>query len=85
VKQLADKIRSAEHLVVFTGAGVSTSARIPDFRGPKGVWTLKQKGKLPNLEITIEQAMPTKCHMALVELQNQNIMKFLISQNVDGK
>lgn len=59
VKQLADLIRNAKHCVVFTGAGISTSAKIPDYRGPKGVWTLRDRGETAKMEITLSQALPT--------------------------
>ncbi len=36
---LAKLIEHSWHIVVFTGAGISTESGIPDFRSPGGVWS----------------------------------------------
>jgi NAD-dependent SIR2 family protein deacetylase len=84
-QQLVDMIRKSKHFIVFTGAGVSTAAGIPDFRGPQGVWTLRAQGRQKDIKaVNTLQAVPTPTHMALVELQNRGILTYLISQNCDG-
>ncbi|KAI0425473.1 NAD-dependent deacetylase sirtuin-7 [Xylaria sp. FL1042] len=66
---LVELIRKSKHVIVCTGAGVSTSAGIADFRGPNGVRTLRAQGKQAQNRKSTLQPIPTPTHMALVELQ----------------
>ena len=39
ISELVTLVLEASYCVVHTGAGISTAAGIPDFRGKGGVWT----------------------------------------------
>jgi hypothetical protein len=79
------QIRDAAKLVVFTGAGISTAAGIPDFRGPQGVWTLQRKGlPLPKLHTSFVYAKPSLTHQALLGLLQSGKLQYICSQNVDS-
>lgn len=85
IEQVGNWIRESKYLVVFTGAGISTASGLPDFRGPDGIWTRRDKGLKPKPMIKRwSEFEPNNGHKTLVELQNMGIMKYLISQNVDG-
>jgi mono-ADP-ribosyltransferase sirtuin 6 len=78
-------IADSEHFVAFTGAGISTSSGLPDFRGPNGLWTRRDKGlPPPKMQVPWDQVKPNKGHKALAELLEVGKLKYLISQNVDG-
>ena len=90
--QLAEWIKEAKHFTIFTGAGISTSTGIPDFRsgvdtvlktGP-GVWEAKAKKiayKKKNKAKTVQMssAIPSPTHMAINKLHELGYLKFLIS------
>ena len=39
IRQAGEDLAKSTYAVVLTGAGMSTESGIPDFRGPKGIWT----------------------------------------------
>mmetsp|Transcript_16554 Transcript_16554/g.30121 ORF Transcript_16554/g.30121 Transcript_16554/m.30121 type:complete len:303 (-) Transcript_16554:485-1393(-) len=119
--KLATMVRASQHFVVLTGAGISTAAGVPDFRGPKGIWTIEKKikkeeqkknkkrpreeetdskkedevhpsdssleGEKEILEASLsefDKAKPTLTHLAIAKLSKESILKYVITQNVDG-
>ena len=73
-------VLSSKHFIAFTGAGISTSAGIPDYRsgvntvlptGP-GCWEKLATGTKKTSKLLLRksmlQALPTPTHMALLAL-----------------
>lgn len=83
INKLAQWMLEAKHLVVFTGAGISTESGLRDFRGPDGLWTRRDKG-ISTPATDFSKAEPNAGHIAIVELQKMGKLAFLISQNVDN-
>lgn len=98
LKELVELFLSAEKITVLTGAGVSTSSGIPDYRSSGGLWD----GKKPEEIITVskigtpafynfivdrkvefDSALPNDVHHYLVELQEDFPLN-VITQNIDG-
>ena len=82
---IAQWIIECEHIVAFTGAGISTDSGIPDFRGPNGVWTRRDAGlPAPRWRVPPGQIEPNASHLSLVELQRLGKLRFLVTQNTDN-
>ncbi len=85
IHTLAQWLYESRHLVVFTGAGISTESGLPDFRGPDGMWTRRDKGLPPRPMTRLwDSVEPNIGHIAIAKLQDMGKLSFLISQNVDN-
>ena len=45
IKRAANDLAESKYAIALTGAGMSTESDIPDFRGPKGIWTTNKEAE----------------------------------------
>ena len=66
IDTLSQWLYESGYLVVFTGAGISTKSGLPDFKGPDGLWTRRDKGLVPQPMVrSWDSVEPNKGHRAL--------------------
>jgi len=65
IKKAASKIGQAQHLVAFTGAGISVESGIPSFRGKDGLWS---RYDTKYVEIDYFRRHPDECWPVLAEI-----------------
>lgn len=53
-ESIADKLKEASKIVVFTGAGISQESGIPTFRGKDGLWRNHDVMKLAHIDAFLE-------------------------------
>jgi len=100
IEEIAEEWCGAKSPVVFTGAGVSTDSGIPDYRSPQGEWkkhpqiisTIETFMNQPELFYSYYQnqlfrlvnTQPNPGHRFLAELEERNLVKAVITQNIDN-
>jgi NAD-dependent SIR2 family protein deacetylase len=64
----------SKYITILTGAGISTSSGIPDFRG---------KGTSSKIRPDLSKYFPSPVHNMISDLVNRGIIKHVITQNID--
>ena len=99
IKKAATLLKNAKKAIALTGAGVSTESGIPDFRSKGGLWSRFDPMEYGTISafrrdpakvwemleelVTITQTQPNPGHQAMAELERKNIIKGIITQNID--
>lgn len=99
-RQFLNELTKSKSTVALTGAGVSTASGIPDFRGPDGLYSrisqrtfevdffFSHTEKYYEIAIehvhTLADKEPNITHRMLAELEKRQLLKAIITQNIDG-
>src|SRR3712207_8984268 len=84
IATIARWIIQCQHIVAFTGAGISTDSGIPDFRGPEGVWTRRDAGlPAPQWRVPPGHVRAHASPLSLGELPHPGKIPFLITQKTN--
>ena len=85
MSRLLSLMREAKLITAYTGAGVSTTAGIPDIRGEHGLETKQTPLVVLGLkEQDMDCTLPTYTHCALTELVRRGVVRFVATSNHDG-
>jgi len=100
INKAAEYIISSQYAIALTGAGISTESGIPDFRGQNGLWRrinpyyatytyfIEDPEGFWKLYLTFvrsfREAEPNPAHIGLARLEKLNLLKVIITQNIDG-
>eukprot|EP00698_Gefionella_okellyi_P023895 TRINITY_DN8289_c0_g1_i1.p1 TRINITY_DN8289_c0_g1~~TRINITY_DN8289_c0_g1_i1.p1 ORF type:complete len:435 (-),score=62.43 TRINITY_DN8289_c0_g1_i1:23-1267(-) len=94
-KKVASLIANSSRVVAFTGAGISTSAGINDYRGTAGLDTKESLGQADTAgsatdpdgqdqsDFDYTRLQPTPAHRALVQLHHHHGLTYVATQNCD--
>lgn len=98
---LSSWVEKAKHLVILTGAGMSTESGIPDFRSANGWWQKTDPRFVASVEAlekqydmlhefysmrieALKNCKPNIGHEILAKWGKKDLVKSIVTQNVDG-
>ncbi|BBG23638.1 NAD-dependent protein deacetylase [Sulfuracidifex tepidarius] len=99
-EKIVEYLLSSSYQIAFTGAGMSTGSGISDFRGPNGLWKRyspeiasadflrkdpKSFWEFYSVRMRgLFEASANPSHKALAEMERMGLLKWVITQNIDG-
>lgn len=83
-RSAAEILSRSKSAIAFTGAGLSTSAGLGDYRGKHGKWTLEDRGVDKQYTTVYEELRPTFAHEAIAKLVAMGRLSYVVTQNADG-